>query len=74
MTWLVFLLEFLAVCTTAAGVTLLINFLGQRSEKIRLKLDHAQELNKKRLDKALKALNTQALWEKGHDDLVARFD
>ena len=74
MTWLVFLLEFLAVCTTAAGVTLLINFLGQRSEKTRLKLDHAQELNKKRLDKALKALNTQAVWEKDHDDLVARFD
>ena len=74
MTWLVFLLEFLAVCTTAAGVTLLINFLGQRSEKTRLKLDHAQELNKKRLDKALKALNTQAVWEKDHDDLVACFD
>ena len=74
MTWLVFLLEFLAVCTTAAGVTLLINFLGQRSEKIRLKLDHAQELNKKRLDKALKALNTQAVWEKDHEDLVARFE
>ena len=67
-------MEFLAVCTITAGVTLLINFLEHRGEKTRLKPDHAQELNKKRLDKALKALNTQALWEKDHDDLVARFD
>lgn len=74
MTWLVFLLELLAVCIITAGFTLLIHFLEQRGEKTRLKLDHAQELNKKRLDKALKALNTQALWEKDHDDLVARFD
>ena len=74
MTWIIFLLELCAICAITAGVTLLINFLEHRGEKTRLKPDHAQELNKKRLDKALKALNTQALWEKDHDDLVARFD
>ena len=74
MTWIIFLLELCAICAITAGVTLLINFLEHRGEKTRLKPDHAQELNKKRLDKALKALNTQVLWEKDHDDWVARFD
>lgn len=74
MTWLVFLLEIVTVCIFTAGTILFIHFLEQRGEKTRLKPDHAQELNKNRLDKALKALNTQAVWEKDHDDLVARFD
>ena len=74
MTWLVFFFELLTVCLFSAGGLLLVHFLEHRSERGRLKPDHAQEQNKKRLDKALKALNTQAVWEKDHDDIVAHFD
>lgn len=74
MTWLVFFFELLTVCLFTVGGLLLVHFLEHRSERGRLKPDHAQEQNKKRLDKALKALNTQAVWEKDHDDIVAHFD
>lgn len=74
MTWLVIILELLAVSLAATVFILIQRFLDKRSEKNRLEADHVQEQNKKRLDKALKELNTKATWEKDHEDLIAHFD
>ena len=74
MTWLVIILELLAVSLAATVFILIQRFLDKRSEQNRLEADHVQEQNKKRLDKALKELNTKATWEKDHEDLIAHFD